>query len=88
MNNERRKAIDEVIAKIEALRDMIGEIGADVETLREEEQEYFDNMPESFQSGEKGERAESAISALDDAANDLVNLDLDNLVTLLNAAQE
>lgn len=47
MNKTRRKAIDDVVAKLQELRD-------EVESLRDEEQDYYDNMPESFQNGEKG----------------------------------
>jgi len=46
MNKARREAIDVAIAKIE-------EGKAELEMLMEEEQDYFDNMPESLQSSEK-----------------------------------
>ncbi len=42
-----------------------------METLRDEEQDYYDNMPESFQSGEKGDRAQEVIDALDEALDSL-----------------
>ena len=42
-----------------------------IEDLRDEEQEYLDNIPENFQSGEKYEKAENAIYELDDAINNL-----------------
>jgi uncharacterized protein YukE len=62
MNKARREAIEKVAEQLSDLKDAI-------EALRDEEQDYFDNMPESFQGGEKGEAAESAISELDDAAS-------------------
>ena len=48
-------------------RSAIGQI----ESLRDEEQDYFDNMPENFQNGEKGDTAQSAISAMDSAIADI-----------------
>lgn len=38
-----------------------------LEELRDELQSWFDNLPESFQSGSKGEALESAIGSLDGA---------------------
>lgn len=42
-----------------------------IEALRDEEQEAFDNLPEAFQFGERGETMESAIEALDYASDSL-----------------
>lgn len=60
MNRERRKAIDAVFVQLEELK-------AEVERIREEEEEYFENMPESIQYGEKGELAGASIEELDNA---------------------
>lgn len=64
MNNARRKEIDKLTAQIEEIKEAI-------EALRDEEQEAFDNMPESLQYGERGEKMQSAIDALEYAADDL-----------------
>lgn len=64
MNNARRKEIDKLTAQIEEIKEVI-------EALRDEEQEAFDNMPESLQDGERGEKMQSAIDALEYAADDL-----------------
>lgn len=64
MNNTRRKEIDKLTAQIEEIKEAI-------EALRDEEQEAFDNMPESLQDGERGERMQSAVEALEYAADDL-----------------
>lgn len=42
-----------------------------LESIRDEEQEYLDNMPESLQGGEKGDMAQSAIDAMDAALDSL-----------------
>lgn len=64
MNNNRRKQISAISEQLENLKEAI-------EALRDEEQECFDNLPESLQGGERGETMEAAIEALDYAADDL-----------------
>jgi hypothetical protein len=68
VNAKRRK-------DIQGIEQKLGEIKEQLESLRDEEQEYYDNMPEAFQYGEKGEKAEAAIEALDDAMNSLEEID-------------
>ena len=64
MNKERR-------TRITALQDKLREISSEIETIKDEEQEYYDNMPESLQGGDKGQAAEAAINALDEAYNEV-----------------
>lgn len=45
-------------------------------------------MPESFQQGEKGQAAEAAVSALDEAISELQNIDLDSITGYFNDAKE
>ncbi len=42
-----------------------------VEELRDELQGWFDNLPENFQNGSKGEQLQEAIDALDELASSL-----------------
>ena len=65
MNNERRKQIENIKGRIAALLSEAENIKTDVEAIRDDEQEYRDNMPESFGEGEKGEKADAAIAALE-----------------------
>jgi flagellar biosynthesis chaperone FliJ len=57
MNDTRRKLIAEAFLKLEEALGMI-------EQAAEEEREYFDNMPENMQSGEKGTKADEDADAL------------------------
>jgi uncharacterized coiled-coil DUF342 family protein len=52
MNAARRKEIDSITAAIEEIKNRI-------EAIEEEERDYFENMPESFQDGDKGQAAEA-----------------------------
>lgn len=60
MNNTRRKSLRELIERTEGIKQ-------EIEELRTEEEEYYNNMPEAFQDGEKGDRAQTVIEYLDEA---------------------
>ncbi len=64
MNASRRKALLKLAEKV-------GDIRAELEAARDHEQEYYDNMPESLQAGERGDRAQVSIDALESAAQSL-----------------
>lgn len=89
MNKQRRKQIDQIITRLQdELAPLIDSIREEIETIRDEEQEYYDNMPESLQSGDKGDVAQSAIEALEEGVNTLEEIDIDSIITSLNTAQE
>ena len=71
MNNARRKEIEKITADLEAIKERIG-------ALQEEEQDAFDNLPESIQYGERGDKMQSAIDNLEYAADNIQDC-LDNL---------
>jgi DNA repair exonuclease SbcCD ATPase subunit len=78
MNANRRKAIKLAISHLQGLKERLEKLSSELqdekqvlEELRDEEQEYFDNMPEGLKNGEKGENAEASISALDSMCNEL-----------------
>ena len=50
--------------------------------MKDEEQEYFDNIPENFQSSERYEKAENAVAALEDALSMFDDI-ADNIETAL-----
>ncbi len=60
MNRERRTAIDGIIEKLNDLRD-------EIERVKDEETEAFENLPESLQGSERGQAMESAMSSLEEA---------------------
>jgi len=67
MNKDRRKALQEAVSKLDEARAALFEAKGLIETAKDEEQDYFDNMPEAFQQGDKGQAAEAAIAELDNA---------------------
>ena len=65
MNKIRRKALQDIIDRMEALMD-------DLETIRDEEQEAFDNLPEGIQTSERGEAMENAIYNMDATLDEIM----------------
>lgn len=60
MNKSRRIRIQDIKEK---LLDLLAEI----EVIKDEEQEAYDNLPEPLQEGEKGTKMSDAIDNLDSA---------------------
>jgi hypothetical protein len=76
MNDKRRKAIAEIIEKLEALKENIDDV-------RDGEQEAYDNLPESFQHSIKGANMVIAIEAIEGALEGI-----EDAITNLGAAME
>lgn len=64
MNNSRRG----ILASIS---EAIGELEARLQEVIDEEQDAYDNLSESIQNGERGQRSSEAIDALDQALESL-----------------
>jgi len=71
MNKERRKQIQAAIDRMKDAQSAAEEAKEILEGVKDDEQEYRDNMPESLQSSEKADVADSAISSLEDADSEL-----------------
>lgn len=60
MNKTRRKAIEKVVEQLLECEEAM-------ENIRDEEQEAYDNLPESLQDSEKGEAMTEWVDAMDDS---------------------
>ena len=67
MNAVRRKSIKRIMALIEEMDALKEQIQEELEAVLDEEQEAFDNMPESLQESERGERIQECIEYLETA---------------------
>ncbi len=76
MNAQRRKWIGSVW-------DRLDELKSEIESIMEEEQESFDNLPESLQSTERGEKMEEAIDNLSNSMDSI-----DEAISYLQSAME
>lgn len=66
MNKERRKSLREIQSELERL-------GQDLEALKDEEEEYRDNMPENLQESERYQRADEVCDLLQEALESMDN---------------
>jgi hypothetical protein len=67
MNRQRRKELARIY---NVLQDCV----SDLEFVRDEEQEAFDNLPESLQYSEKGELMEECVDNIESVITDLENV--------------
>lgn len=75
MNKERFKRLNDAASLLEEAYNEIG-------IVRDEEQEAYDNIPESLQSSERAERMQEFIDVLEWVCNDMESA-LDNLHELI-----
>lgn len=62
MNRTRREKIDSLIEQLDVLK-------SDIESLTDDEQTAYDNLPENIQTGNRGELMMSAIDNLESAVS-------------------
>lgn len=74
MNAIRRKKLQAIIEAIEELKFQMEEQQTDLEEIKDEETECFENLPESLYGSEKYERAETASNSLEEAYDILSDL--------------
>ena len=60
MNREPRKRLQEAFDKIAEAQEILSEV-------RDEEQEAYENLPENFQYGERGDEMQGYIEMIDEA---------------------
>lgn len=75
MNKERRKELSKAVEILGTLAEKIYEVKDIVETCKEAEEEYRDNMPENLQGGDRYSLADEACDNLDQAYDSLEELE-------------
>lgn len=64
MNKQRREKIREIRNEIESCKDKL-------QIILDEEQDYFDNMPENLQGSMRGSDSEDAIDTMEGCIDEL-----------------
>lgn len=85
MNNARRKLINQIVERLNNFeasdsdtdKEFLEGIQSDIENIKDEEQDAFDNMPEGLQQSERGQASEQAVENLDEACGNIQTL-IDN----------
>lgn len=73
MNKARRKELERAV-------DLLYQAKEIIESVRDDEQEAYDNLPESIQYSERGEQMSENVDTLDNAAD----YDIEDIITNIN----
>lgn len=65
MNKQRRNTLEKLILKLEDIRELFQEVKDDIESIKDEEQEAMDNIPESLQETDRYYNMDENVSDLD-----------------------
>ena len=101
MNKQRRKEINKLIDQVESAKAQLADLKETITAIREKsneileaEQEYFGNIPEALQGGEKGTASSESIEllveateALDTLDEALCDFDVDECISKLDEAK-
>ena len=83
MNTKKRKALKNVIKKLEALDKLRQEVYEMLEEVRDKETEALENMPESLQESERGRQMLEYIDSMDSTMDGLDIMDVQAAVDQL-----
>lgn len=84
-------SIEETIQELSIVDDLessIEEIKGELENLRDETQDKFDNMPEGLQQGDTGQLLEGRVSSVEDMISELEQIDTEVSVTVDEDSEE
>ena len=87
MNKERRNKINKAIEEVNRLQEALEGLQQIVEEIRDEEQDYLENIPENLQGSERYETAESAVESLENAVDWFDKVDIDELISALEESK-
>lgn len=86
MNKERRSEIKKASKRIDLVVELLEEYKSDIEIIQMDEEEAYDNLPEGFQNGLKGDAIQEAIDEMEDAIDEIntVIKTIENIKTSLS----
>lgn len=73
MNRARRKELERAVELLQQAQEIVA-------SVRDDEQEAYDNLPESIQYSERGEQMSEYVDTLDNAAD----YDIEDIINNLN----
>lgn len=87
MNRDRRKELAEAITLLNGAQESLESAKDIIDSVRDEEEEAYDNLPESLQEGEKGEVMQVNIDSLDEIVSELEDIK-DSIEVQIDAVQD
>ena len=80
MNAIRRKVIKSIVGRLLTMDALRQKIMDELQQVMDAEMEAYDNMPESLQESERGEKMLECYDIMESVHDELDNLDLDTLM--------
>ena len=87
MNNARRKTINGILTRLIKISEEMESILSDIELVKDEEEECFDNIPENLQESDRYQAAEAAVDNLN-AAYDLWQEAFESIEDITSSLEE
>jgi predicted nucleic acid-binding Zn-ribbon protein len=87
MNQARRRQLSAIARKLQSLKEQAGALATELESVRDDEQEAYDNLPESVQDGDRGDAMQDAITNIEEAISAAESGDLPAAVEALEAIE-
>ena len=91
MNKERRTEIQDVLKTLDNITAKLEDLQSSIENIKDEEQEYLDNIPENLQESDRYHKSEEAIENLEsayDTVEDTIENQMYETRTFLENAME
>lgn len=90
MNKTRRGQLDKLYNAIDNLKSQLENLREDLDTIKTEEEEYFENIPDSLKEGERAQTSETAIENMQEAYDqfDEVIDGLSEVLDFIDSAKE
>lgn len=88
MNKENRKQLDSARADLERAQESLEIAQEIIESIKNDEQSKFDNMPEGLQDGEIEQAIQQAIDELDNALSEIGNFDCGSVIEYIESAAQ
>lgn len=89
MNNARRKRIEAIRARLDAVFEgELESIRSDLNDVKDEEESALEGLPENMRDGERGAAMQDAINALESAVDALEAFDFESIFSSLEDATQ
>lgn len=88
MNRVRRKSLKDILGKMDELSAMLENVKDAIQTVLDEEQEAYNNLPEGLQEAERGQQMQEYIDALEGVVDSLGDLDVEALYSTIEEIAE
>lgn len=85
MNKERRSKIKTNNNRIDLVIDVLSTYKSELESIQEDESDAFDNLPDGFQCGIRGDEMQDAIDEMEDSMDTIDDIikELENIKSTL-----